>query len=97
LVNRDKKSATSFINEAEGDMITLDVIKYNAKEIANWLNNPVSKRSKEFTLEYGSKIGHGISKEHGYSNDIKKAEIWLRKNNQGGYEVITSYPLYKDK
>ena len=87
------KGATSFRTKSEADAIVRDVIERNAKEVADWMNS-AETRPKAFESNYDKSIGFGSKKSDGFVNNLKEVKVVLKKS-QNGFEVLTSYPIYK--
>lgn len=80
------------IIKATAEWIIGQTIVQNQTEINNWLKNPNSSDVKGFQYSGNITIGRGINQGDTAVTDRSNAITVLKKDGNGGFTILTSYP-----
>jgi hypothetical protein len=84
--------ATTYTDQSTAEKVIGQTIADNQAEIEAWLENPNSRDRRTINYEGSDVIGRGINKGDASVTNRTNATTVLKKDGQGGYTILTSYP-----
>ncbi len=85
-------ASSTYTDKTTAEAVITQTLVQNQQAIQAWLANPNSSQTDSFDYKGTSAVGRGISKGESAVSDRINATTVLKKNSNGDFTVLTSYP-----